>query len=211
MGFLLLRWINENWTYPPAWNKQRNEMNNRYETGRPEDGKQARWAFGKTSHHRAGRGTEAEPSQPPAFRRWTRQFGSWSWGQRSGEKGARERQGERTLVSAEVPLTIPGGGPLTSTAREETARGRGEDRPRGWKVTMPSARAGRGPARGPHRPEWQTSQFGRHRAEGPEGSCPGSVEKKDSNSERTHVANLQSQTLKHPAVSSIQNKAPQYV
>lgn len=146
MGFLLLRWINENWTYPPAWNKQRNEMNNRYETGRPEDGKQARWAFGKTSHHRAGRGTEAEPRQPPGFRRWTRQFGSWSWGQRSGEKGARERQGERTLVSAEVPLTIPGGGPLTSTAREETARGRGEDRPRGWKVTMPSARVGRGPA-----------------------------------------------------------------
>lgn len=29
-------------------------------------------------------------------------------GQRSGEKGARERQAERTLVSAEVPLTILG-------------------------------------------------------------------------------------------------------
>lgn len=60
-----------------------------------------------------------------------------------------------------------------------------------------------------HWPEWQTSQFGRHRAGRPEGSCPGSVEKKDSDPERTHVANLQSQTLKHPASPSIQNKASQ--
>lgn len=99
--------------------------------GRPEDGKQMRWAFEKTSHHRAGRGTEAEPSQLPGFRRWTGQFSSWSCGQRSGEKGAREWQGERTLMSTEVPLTIPRGGPLTSTAHEETVQGHGEDRPRG--------------------------------------------------------------------------------